>query len=382
MKAMYWQPRKISRRALVLICAIAIAGVAVVELSRRNVLGLEDHSQKLAASKLAEDSMRTIREKRLARGHEFDPRFDPALSGMIGEYLTPTTSVTGHLESKQTSVNPNFAGAIVDMLQKSGVKKGDVVAVGCSGSFPALNLCVCCALETLEAQPVIVSSTGASQFGANLPDLLWIDMECLLNDKGLISFRSVAASLGGYEDQAQGMGEEGRQMLLEGIERNGLPLLRDDDFREAIDARMAVYEKHAEGRPVKAYINVGGGAVSCGRSVGKKRYQSGLNLTATPEALEIDSVMTRFAKQQTPVIHLSGILDIAESYHLPIAPEETPQAGEGWVFYDTWLHRWLAGGFLLSLGIVFAKVSRQTGTENPSILTMPMDRETPDRRAA
>src|SRR5690606_4171104 len=148
--------------------------------------------------------------------------------------------------------------------------------------------------------PIIVASTAASQFGANRPDLLWIDMERLLFDKGLISFHSVAASLGGYEDQAAGTSEEGKQMLRAGIERNHLPLIAEEEFSDSIDTRMRIYEEHAAGQPIKAYINIGGGTVSVGRSVGKKLYEPGLNLIATPEAMEIDSVMTRFARQQTP----------------------------------------------------------------------------------
>ena len=382
MKAIYWNPRKVSRKSLVVICAIALSGVAVTELCKRNMIGLPDTSDKYAASRLAAECIEAIREERLARNHQFDPQFDPALSGMIGEYLTPTTSVTGHLESKQTSINPNFAAAVVDMLQKAGVKKGDVVAVGCSGSFPCLNLCAFCALETIGARPIVVASTGASQFGANRPDLLWIDMEKLLSDKQLISFRSVAASLGGYEDQAAGMTEEGRQLLREGIARNDLPLIKDEEFTASIQSRMDIYEEHAAGEPIKAYINIGGGTVSVGRSVGKKLYEPGLNLAATPEAMEIDSVMTRFAQKQVPLIHLVEVMQLAKAYHLPTAPLETPQAGEGWLFYDTWLHRWLAGGFLLVLGAIFARVTRRKVPAKPSLLTLPPDEDLPVNRAA
>jgi poly-gamma-glutamate system protein len=381
MKAMYWNPRKVSRKAIVLICCLSLSGVAVAELCKRNLLGLPDTSDKTVASKLAAEAMRTIRQERIDRGHDFDPQFDPALSGMIGEYLTPTTSVTGHLESKQTSVNPNFAAAIVDMLQKAGVKKGDVVAVGCSGSFPCLNLCACCAFQTLGVRPIIVASTGASQFGANRPDLLWIDMERLLFDKGLISFHSVAASLGGYEDQAAGMSEEGKQLLRQGIERNNLPLIQDEEFTASINSRMKLYEDHADGKPIKAYVNIGGGTVSVGRSVGKKLYEPGLNLTATPEAMQIDSVMTRFAQRQTPLIHLVEVMQLAKAYHLPTAPVQTPQAGEGWLFYDTWMHRWLAAGFLAILCLAFAKVSRPAGAAQLSLLTLPHE-EDPASKAA
>lgn len=382
MKAVYWKPRKVSRTAIVGICCLALLGVAIAELAKRNMLGLKDSSDKFAAAKLAEQTMQEIREERLKRGHEFDPQFDPAMTGLIGEYLTPTTSITGHLESKQTSVNPNFAAAIVDMLEKAGVKEGDIVAVGCSGSFPALNLCMASALETMKVKPIIVASTAASQFGANRPDLLWIDMEKLLYDRGLISFRSTAASLGGYEDQAAGMTEEGKQLLRQGIQRNGLPMIVDGEFTASIDSRMKLYEDKAGGRPIKAYINVGGGTVSVGRSVGKKLYQPGLNLTYTPEAMEIDSVITRFAKQNTPVIHLVEVMILAKAYHLPPAPAVTPLAGEGWLFYDTWLHRVIAVVFLIGIGVAFRYVTRPVGIVKPSLLTLPHDEDTPAKSAA
>jgi poly-gamma-glutamate system protein len=382
MKAVYWKPRKVSKTAIIGICCLALLGVAIAELCKRNLLGLPDSSDKYQAAKLAETAMQTIREERLKRGHQFDPQFDPALSGMIGEYLTPTTSITGHLESKQTSVNPNFAAAVVDMLQKAGVKEGDVVAVGCSGSFPCLNLCAFSAMETMKVKPVIVASTAASQFGANRPDLLWIDMEKLLYDKGLISFRSVAASLGGYEDQAAGMTEEGKNLLLAGIERNNLPMIEDVEFTQSIDSRMKLYEEEALGQPIKGYINIGGGTVSVGRSVGKKLYEPGLNLAFTPEAMQIDSVMTRFAQQNTPIIHLVEVMILSKAYHLPPAPVATPAAGEGWLFYDTWMHRLIAVGFLIAIGIAFRFVTRPQGIAMPSLLTLPPEEDTPKRLAA
>ena len=89
------------------------------------------------------------------------------------------TSLPGHLGSKQTSINPNFAAVVVGMLKDAGVQEGDCVAVGCTGSFPAMNVAVYSALETLRARPIVICSAGSSQYGANTPDLLWIDMERL-----------------------------------------------------------------------------------------------------------------------------------------------------------------------------------------------------------
>lgn len=349
MKAIYWQPGKISRRALMLICAVSLTGVATAELCRRCRQSGELEDKKLAAAELAARGIASIKAERLRRGHVIDPAHDPSESGMIGDYLTPVTSVSGHLESKQTSVNPNFAAVVVEMLHQAGVGEGDVVAVGLSGSFPTLDLCVASALETLKAEPVMIASAAASQFGANMPDFLWIDMERHLHDEGLISFRSVAASLGGYEDRAEGMADDGKRLLHEAVERNGLPLIKGDDYTTALEERMLLYREHAAGRPIKAYINIGGGTVSVGRSVGKKLYPPGLNMEVPPEAMQVDSVLTRFAQTGTPLIHLVEINKIAAQYQLPISPQELPEVGTGHLYYDTVFHRWVAGASLLSI---------------------------------
>ena len=77
----------------------------------------------------------------------------------------PTNSVTslpGKLANKQMTVNPNFAAAIVQMRKDAGVEKGDFVAVGVSGSFPAFNVCTYTALETLRARPIVIGSGASS----------------------------------------------------------------------------------------------------------------------------------------------------------------------------------------------------------------------------
>ena len=116
----------------------------------------------------------------------------------------------------------------------------------------------------------------------------------------------MAASIGGLEDQGLGMTDEGRWLIRQAIERNQLPPLKVHSLAESIDRRMAVYDREANGEPFRAYINVGGGAASVGRTIGKRRYQPGLNLTPPPGATEIDSVMTRFAERGCPLVVAAG----------------------------------------------------------------------------
>jgi len=350
-KKVYWRPRAVSRTALVLISLISIGGLLLVEF-RQTSVKQPYFEEKLEAAQLAADCMEAIKQERLRTGKFIDPEIDPAQTGLIGAAMTAATSVSGILPAKQTSANPNFAAVIVEMLKKAGVESGDSVAIGYSGSFPALNICVAAAVEKLDLQPVAISSAAASGWGANLPDFLWLDMERVLRDHKLISFRSVAASIGGVEDRGLGMVEETRATLNRGIVRAGLPLLTADSFKEGVDKRMELYMQKAGGSRIAAYINVGGGTTSVGKSLGKRLLRSGLNTRLPPGARSIDSVMTRFLDQHVPVIHLVRVKDMATRYGLPVRtglPDEEyqmPAVGTGQVFYRQEYNTWIAAAVL------------------------------------
>lgn len=362
-KKLYWRPRGIPSTVLALIALVSLLGMLAVEVFQiRRVQ--PDYTRKLEAAQLAQEGMEIIKEERLARGATIDPEVDPAGSGLVGLPMSSVTTVAGQVAAKQTSINPNFAAVVVEMLSRAGVKKGDVVAVGASGSFPALNICVYAALRTLELQPIIISSASASQFGANDPDMLWIDMERILNQRNpdKFPFRSVAASLGGVEDCGLGMSKAGKEALLTAVERNALPLLQPKDFADSIQRRMVLYLQKAGGRPIKAYINVGGGTISVGTAAGKRQFNPGLNLRRLPGARKEDSVMTRFIDQEVPVIHLSNIAQLARQYGLPVQPKTTPPPGEGRVFYRDQYNPWLAAGVLFAIvASLYAFVRSEVG---------------------
>ncbi len=350
MKKLYWRPRGISRSVLVLIALLSLLGLIAVEFLETRQRQ-PHYGEKLQAAQLALEAMEIIKAERLARGAEIDPEIDPAESGLIGLPMSSVTTVTGWVSAKQTSVNPNFAAVVVEMLKGAGVKKGDVVAVGISGSFPALNICIYAAMRTLELKPIIISSVSASQFGANDPEFLWVDMERVLHERNRekFAFRSVAASPGGVEDRGLGMSKEGRQALNAAIERNGLVFLKPNDFKDSIDKRMTIFAQRAGGKAIKAYINIGGGTISVGTASGKRLFHVGLNLRKPAGTRPADSVMSRFVDQGVPVIHLTKIEDLARRYGLPIQPTMIPAPGEGRVFYREEYNPWLACGVLLGI---------------------------------
>ncbi len=379
MKASYWKPQ--GRSSLVMMLAAVFAGgaLSLVELFPTEP-GAAALAEKQHASHLANQAFQTIKAERLERGVVIDPTVDPAESGMIGLLISPVTSNHGHLPAKQTTVNPNFAAVVVEMLKKAGVKEGDTVAVGLSGSFPALNVCVHTALKTLKARPLVVSSASASQWGANLPDFLWIDMEHALHQRGLIATRSLAASLGGVDDQAVGMSEKSVELLRAAIDRNNLPLIEPKDLTDSINQRMLLYHEHADGAPIKAYINVGGGATSVGTHEGKKQFDPGLNLKAPlGEKLE-DSVMSRFAKAGVPVLHFTQTEELAMQYGLPVQmTAAVPHVGDGEIYAAQDYNPWLASGSLALIWLVLSGPrmangfvrwtcrTRQTSGNRPSV---------------
>jgi poly-gamma-glutamate system protein len=306
-------------------------------------------NEKLLAANLANEAFAAVKAERLKREIAIDPVTDPAQSGLVGELISPVTSNHGVLSAKQATVNPNFAAVVVDMLKQAGVKPGDRVAVGFSSSFPAINISVIAALETLGAKPLIISSASGSQWGANHPDLLWIDMEAALNEAGVFSSRSIAASLGGVEDRGVGMSAESIELLRAAISRNNLPVIEPADFFDGINQRMLLYHKHAQGAPIKAYINVGGGTTSVGTHIGKKQFAPGLNLNP-PVAAELeDSVMARFAAENVPVIHLVQIHDLAAVYGLPAHIAAMPPVGEGGVYAPQSYNTYLAAGGMMAI---------------------------------
>lgn len=353
MKRIYWRPTGVSTNELLVIAAIATAALVVVEAfpERTSELYLK---QMLDASQLAGDAMDVLRAERERRGIPIDPIADPAGSGLIGVAMSEVTSNTGNLLAKQTTINPNWAAVAVQLLREAGVQEGDTVAVGISGSFPAMNVALYAALITLRVEPIVISSVSASQWGANHPRFLWLDMERALLDKKVFPIRSAAISLGGAEDRAAGLSEEGVARLRRAIARSKLRFIEPENYAESVVERMAIYHDAAGDKPIRAYINVGGGTSSVGTRRSKFAFQPGINTRTPPRAALIDSVMARFLDEKIPVIHFLQVNRMAQRYGLPLSPQLRPPIGSGQIFLQRRYNPALAvGGLALVIGSLF-----------------------------
>ncbi len=357
MKRLYWRPAGASWRALALLALLAVAALAVADRFPRRIQK-DDYALKLEAARRTQAAFAVLAKERVRRGHPIDPKLDPTRSGLIGSQATVITTSAGSLTSKQTTTNPNFAAVVVDSLVRLGLRRGDVVAVGCSGSFPALNVAVVAAIETLGLEPLVITSNASSDWGANLPDFTWLDMEGALAEKKILRARSLAASLGGIEDRSVELTAEGRRLLVASIERNGIPLLPSASFEDAIERRMALYDASAHGRSIRAYVNVGGGTVSVGRRRGKLAYRAGITRPGAAQA-PVESVIGRFLDRGVPVVHLVRIKELAEEHGLPVPPTAPEEPGRGRVFQESEPNRLLIGGLLVVLNGAVVFVGRR-----------------------
>jgi len=345
---LYWRPARISSLVHLLIAVIAIASLLSAE--RFQVVRIQQHfEQKLQAANQMHRGMEIIRLHRIKKVAPVDRELDPADSGLVGEANSVITTSTGSLAAKRTSANPNWAAVVVDLLLEAGVQPGDLVAIGVSGSFPALNLAAFVGADILELDFVSIASAGASSFGANFPNFTWLDMERVLHEAKVISRTSSAGSMGGTQDRAVGTSSSGRKRLREALARNRIPFIEVDEELSSIDQRMDIYDNYSGGRRIAAYINVGGSLVSTGPKSLKRLFHPGLNLKPDPRGVGVDSVMMRFLRDGVPVINLSKVVALAEHYGLPVEPTELPPVGSGLVFESRGHSRALVAGLLVFL---------------------------------
>lgn len=343
MKRLYHRPTGLSRATLLGLAGLAALLLFLVEFLPRRIQE-EGYEEKLRAAQKADQAFAAVREERKKQGLPPFESADRAKTGLIGPTNTEITTTTGSLVAKRTTANPHFASLVVQFLSSLEVEEGDWVAVGVSGSFPALNIAVFAATETLGLRPVVIASAAASDYGASSPRFTWLDMESALVRRSVFSTRSIAASLGGIEDQGRGLSDAGLQFLREAIERNGVLRIEAPDFTSSLSERMRIYDEAAQGASFRAYINVGGGTVSVGRSSGKAAYKPGINY---PQGkAPVDSIIGRFLDRGVPVIHLSRIEELAKRYGLPVDPPQMQPLGEASLLARSEPNPWLVGGGL------------------------------------
>ena len=357
-----------SKTVLSVIALLSLMAFLAVEYGKEDVK-LKWYDQKIEASKLASEAAEYLKEFRMRKGVFVDIINDPNETALIGQDLTLITTDRGFIEAKLTATNPNFAAVIVDMLKEAGLEKNDVVAIAFTGSLTGLNIAVHSAVQTLQLKPIIITSVGASNWGANDPDFTWLDMESLLFKAGIFKDKSVAASIGGGLDRGRGLSPEGRQLITDAIHRNKIKFIDEEHLENSIQKRIDIYNNYRQKKKIKAFINVGGGISSIGSVENGKYIPTGLSTILPMKNYPVRGVMIQMAENNVPIIHLLNINKLALKFGLPINPVPLPRAGEGEIFiqkrYSVLLTVSVTIFLVLAIGFVFfmERKRHQLGTE-------------------
>jgi len=348
----------------VTLVALALAAVAVYAVAERSVSPVHANAyrMKLRAVGMMERAERTIAMAKKERGIAVDPRNDPDGSGLVGPQFTLITTDRGAQSAKALAAHPNFAAAVTQMMLEGGVRPGDLVGVGMTGSLPGLNLAVLAACRAIGAEPIVLTSVGSSMFGANDPEMTWLDMEQVCAKAGLWPYRTTGASLGGGGDAGRGLSPQGRQLVLDAIRRSGASFLDAPNVFEAVNLRVALYDSvaSARGRPIRLYVNVGGGVASLGGAQNARLIPAGLTRRLAARNYPNRGVLNVFAERRIPVIQLLEVERLARAYSI-VDPETgvTPKPGKGLLFIRYHYNLWIVAGaalFVLLLNVFILRL--------------------------
>lgn len=361
----HWVHGRLSIVSLAVSVMVAVGGLTAVERTAHRVPHPEQGRQ-IEAARLMAAALAEVKQLRLSLGIPIDPELDPNGTGMIGEEFTELTTSLGDLQAKRTTTNPAFAALMVKYFSAAGLKAGDAVAIGASGSFPSLLIATLAACKTMELRPIIIGSLGASMYGANLPPLTVVPMLQRLKDAGLLPYRLAAVSMGGQDDRAEGMFFKTSQETIRGIaESAGVPFIHERTIAESVRRRMQVYSRASGGRPPKCFVNIGGATPNYGNTPWTQRFPNGLVLRAPVTTSDPErGLIFEYATRGIPVINLIDVKGLALKNGISFDPVPIPPIGRDGVYYVS--HRdWkpalaalLIAGALLLPGIRAGAMSR------------------------
>jgi poly-gamma-glutamate system protein len=333
---------RIKTHILLVFCALT--GILVVFVANRLLVPsrLPGYDEMKDAALLMKECSQMIKKKREALGYPVLRLYDLNATGFIGEELTSITTTTGSLEAKRSAASPDFAALMVRLYREAGLVSGDTIALGASGSFPGAFIASLSAAKAMNLRVIAALSLGASNWGANIPELTILDMYRFLEDR--FSVEAVVVSLGGSKDTGNDFGldliEGGRDEMIRKIHESGLPFILETDFSAAVKARMDFYKAHAGPREIAAFVNIGGADVNIGLGVWSLELQPGINKAGKNAKLSIDrnlaegGCISAFLSRGKPVIHILNIKTLAAAYGMAFDPFPLPETGSGAVYFQ------------------------------------------------
>ena len=255
---------------------------------------------------------------------------------LMGPEFTELTTTPGNVDAKRSSLNPNFAAAMVRYYIEGGLESGDTIAIGTSGSFPGLLIAALSASTEMGLEARVIASCGASMHGATRPDYNIFDILSCLERNGICSFDLLAVSPGGSNDDGgsvlegilySGTKELSMRLCLD----TGKPVLDYDDMADNIHARFVLY-----GDDIDMFVNVGGASPNCGTSSYTLNFPQGLVMDPpTIPTTPYRGLNYEYAARGIPVINLLNVKQLAQENGIAYDPVPMELPGEGGAYYET-----------------------------------------------
>jgi len=341
----------IQRTTTLVALSLLAMGCFIIAINVKTINVSPSYGHKIKAANLMKEAMDVLKDHRMEKSIFIDMENDPNETGLVGSPFSLITTDEGDLDSKLTTLDPNFSAVIVELMYQLSITAGDTVAVLMTGSMPGANIAVLTACKALDIIPVTITSLGASQWGANQVDFTWLDMESILFENRLIPSRSIAASIGGRNDMGRLLSLSGRKIITDNITSYGIPLIRKERLVENIQNRMEVF---ASVRPIGSFdavVNVGGGVASLGTSFNLKLLPPGVVRRAGIQDIGrpggIEGVFSKFLNSDVPGLHILNIRPLTTEFKIPFAPIPIPEIGIGVLYADERYNVWVAGLCLL-----------------------------------
>lgn len=300
----------------------------------------EHYKEMVLAAEIKTEIFEIVAEIREENSYYINPDLDPNKTGLIGKHHTGITTTVGDLSSKRTSTNSQFAALTVKFFRENlGLEEGDRIAVGASGSFPALLIAVMSAGEAIGLEVVTIYSIGSSYYGANIKGFTMVEILSELNRRNCFNYEISAISLGGVDDVGRGMLADIDELKEKYEEEN---LIYEDDLEKNMELRKSIY--HYNDSYPDVFVNIGGNVVNYDR-----RWESGLIKHAEND-FQPQSLLGYYILNEVPVINFINIKGLAREHGLAVDPQPLPEPGEGNIYYAREYPRFIS---LLTLGVFF-----------------------------
>ena len=322
----------IRKRYLFLILAVLVLGISLTYIFAE-IKSEEYEEMQVDAAKRMEESEKYLKEIILSKGIEIEEA-DINKTALLGPEFTELTSTPGEESAKRSALNPQFASALIRYYHEAGLKKGDTIAVGATGSFPGFVIATLTSATTMGLKVKLIASVGSSMHGATRTSYTIFDIVNDLKEGGFADFDLVGVSCGSANDKGGGVLEDifytgsaelSRELCVAEAKKTGAEFIYKDTLAESIQRRLELY-----GDDIKLFVNVGGASVNSGVSTYAQSFPRGLVLD--PPKLPKSATMGlnyEFASRGIPVINLLSVKQLCQDNGILFDPVPLPSMYRG-----------------------------------------------------